>query len=252
MAPRRWAGARDELSGPAECCRQVASDAARGRRPRRGPRGAFPASRPPRARPGFLGLGPRPRERPAAPRPPPPSARLRPPYLAPPARLLPGGLHSKRPRTARPDPTQASQPESQPGGATVTKPAASARSAAAAAAAATTTGFPSSPGPRARPPPSWPMGAQPCGGTPSPPRRAGPPANCGRSRRGRRARGGGVSHGSAGRAGPAGEAARGSPDERAGRPTEGWAAGSWEGSVQIGEPVSSLEKGTPVFGNFLR
>ena len=66
----------------------------------------------------------------------------------------PGGLHSKRPRTARPDPTQASQPESQPGGATVTKPAASARSAAAAAAAATTTGFPSSPGPRARPLPS--------------------------------------------------------------------------------------------------
>lgn len=155
VAPRRWAGARDELSGPAECCRQVASDAARGRRPRRGPRGAFPASRPPRAGLGLLRLGPRPRERPAAPRPPPPpSARPRPPYLAPPARPLPGGLHSKRPRTARPDPTQASQPESQPGGATVTKPAASARSAAAAAAAATTTGFPSSPGPRARPLPS--------------------------------------------------------------------------------------------------
>lgn len=46
------------------------------------------------------------------------------------------------------------------------------------------------------------------GDTPFPPRRAGSPANCGRSRRGRRARGGGVSHGSAGQAGLAGEAAR--------------------------------------------
>lgn len=51
-----------------------------------------------------------------------------------------------------------------------------------------------------------------------------------------------------------GEAARGSPGERAGRLSEGWAADSGEGSVEIGEPISSLEKGTPVFGkhNFLR
>lgn len=105
VAPRRWAAARDELSGPAGCCRQVASDAARGRRPRRWPRGAFPASRPPQAGPGLLGPARQPGERPAPPRPPPlPSAR--PPAAslpAPPARPPPGGLHSERPRAARRD-----------------------------------------------------------------------------------------------------------------------------------------------------
>lgn len=115
MAPRRWAGAKDEISGPAGCCRQVASHAARGRRPRRGPRGAFPANRPPRAGPGLLGPGPRPRERPAAPRPPPPpSARLQPPYL----RLQPARPQeaSTPSGPARRGPTQASRPASQSDG----------------------------------------------------------------------------------------------------------------------------------------
>ncbi|XP_073880825.1 uncharacterized protein [Macaca fascicularis] len=162
-APRRWAAARNELSVPAAgCCRQVASDAARRRRPRLQPRGAFPSQ------PAFWGRGwvsPS-RARAQA------SGRhrrglllpdLRAPAAAslpaPPARLPPGGLHSERPRAVRPEPTQASQPASQRGGATVTKPAASARSAAAA------TGFPSSPGRarRRRHPDQWER--RPAGGT---------------------------------------------------------------------------------------
>nr|XP_054528896.1 translation initiation factor IF-2-like [Pan troglodytes] len=158
-APQRWAAARNELSVPAGCCRQVASDAARRRRPRLQPRVAFPGQpavwgrgwvSPSRARTQSSGRRRRGLLLPV----------LRAPAAAslpaPPARLPPGGLHSERPRAVRPEPTQASQPASQLGGATVTKPATSARSAAAA------TGFPYSPGPRAPPPPSRPMGAPAC------------------------------------------------------------------------------------------
>ncbi|KAM7339853.1 hypothetical protein ACRRTK_000468 [Alexandromys fortis] len=151
QARRRWAAARDELS-PAGCCPQVASDAAPGPRPRHQPPGAFRASLPIRAGPGLVGPGRRLRKRRAPPRPPPPippSESPRPPYLhLRPARPPPGGLHSERPRAARPDPTQASQPARRRGGATVTKPAASARSATAA-----TTGFPPPRRVRALPPP---------------------------------------------------------------------------------------------------
>lgn len=140
QARRRWAAARDELS-PAGCCPQVASDAAPGPRPRHQPPGASRASLPIRAGPGLVGPGRRLLKRRAPPRPPPPtppSENPRPPYLRlRPARPPPGGLHSERPRAARPDPTQASQPARRRGGATVTKPAASACSATAA-----TTGFP--------------------------------------------------------------------------------------------------------------
>lgn len=202
-APRLWAAARDELSGPAGCCRQVASDAARGRRPRRGPRGAFPASRPPQAGPGLLGPGLHPGERPAPPRPPPlPSAR--PPARglltcasSPPAPRRPPLRAAPRGAARR---TQASQPASQRGGATVTKPAASARSAA------TATGFPSSPGPRAPPPPPppRPIGAPACGRRAHPSRRAAPPANRERPGCGRRARGGGDGRAAARRGGAGG------------------------------------------------
>lgn len=102
-APGRWAATRDELS-PAGCCPQVASDAARGPRPRLEPRGAFRAKRPPPAGPGPIS-----REQPARPRPPPPPLSRPPtaaPLPAPPARPPPGGLHTERPRAARPDPTR--------------------------------------------------------------------------------------------------------------------------------------------------
>ncbi|XP_078215729.1 uncharacterized protein LOC144580766 [Callithrix jacchus] len=118
------------------------------------------ASRPSAAGAGFPRAGPAPRQAAgaaAASSSPLAGRQPRPPYLRlQPARPL-GGLHSERPRAARPEPTQASQPASQRGRATVTKPVASARSAAAA------TGFPASPGPRAPPPPFRPMGAPACG-----------------------------------------------------------------------------------------
>lgn len=154
---RRGAGRQPGMSSqvrrvlPAGCIRR-----------RAGPPPATPAAR---GLPGLpaalrlLGLGPRPRERRAPPRPPPRPPPARPPAAslpAPPARPPPGGLHSERPRAARPDPTQASQR----GGATVTKPAASARSAA--------TSFPSSPGPRALPPPHDQWERRPAGDAPSP------------------------------------------------------------------------------------
>lgn len=146
-ARRRWAAARDELS-PAGCCPQVASDAARGPRPRRQPPGPFRASL--RICPGWVSsrAGPPPTQAAGSAEASSPSPD--PSLPASPARPPRGGLHSERPRAARPDPTrpkQASQPASRRGGATVTKPAASARSATAA------TGFPPPRQVRAPPPP---------------------------------------------------------------------------------------------------
>jgi hypothetical protein len=154
VALGRGQGMSSALAG---CCRQVASDTTRGPRPRLGSPGAF------RAQPDTLGRAGSPWDRPAPTRAAGfiAASTLSRDFLtcassppAPKAASTPSG-----PRAARPEPTQASQPASQRGGATGYE-----------------TGSlrpfrhrghrlpPSSPGPRARPPPPpQPLGTPGCG-----------------------------------------------------------------------------------------